>query len=42
LFGEKFTPFNFDDNPLDKSDGSSLMSKSELEESEEGSDNDSD
>ena len=31
MFGEDFTPFDFDENPLDKSDGSSLMSESELE-----------
>ncbi len=30
MFGEDFTPFDFDENPLDKSDGSSLMSESEL------------
>lgn len=31
MFGENFQPFNFDENPLDKSDGSSLLSESELE-----------
>jgi hypothetical protein len=31
-FGENFSPFNFDENPLDKSDGSSLLSESEIDE----------
>ena len=30
MFGEDFTPFDFEENPLEKSDGSSLMSESEL------------
>ena len=30
MFGQDFTPFDFEENPLDKSDGSSLMSNSEL------------
>lgn len=30
MFGENFTLFDFEENPLDKSDGSSLMSESEL------------
>lgn len=31
MFGENFQPFNFDENPLDKSDGSSLLSESEID-----------
>lgn len=36
MYGDNFTPFDFDENPLDKSDGSSLMSESEVGSEESG------
>ena len=36
IYGENFAKFDFDENPLDKSDGSSLMSESEVSSVESG------
>lgn len=40
MYGEGYTPFDFDENPLDKSDGSSLVSESERSVEDSGNESD--